>query len=166
VIALEETCVDYWAVGSGAQYWSVRGTTLVRRTHCCEVFGRSVEWECRVRPRSTPQFTCDESDTSCSVIKSVLGEITDESNQAQAFSFLPLAWALGCVVGYVSPCTSPALADSIAAPSSVDSSQIQPNTTLTRSLRASPSSRRIPTLCHASSEPSSRLSELSLESSS
>lgn len=35
------------------------------------------------------------------VIKSVLGEITDESNQAQAFSFLPLSWALGCVVGYL-----------------------------------------------------------------
>ncbi|BGP54898.1 hypothetical protein JCM8202_003408 [Rhodotorula sphaerocarpa] len=33
------------------------------------------------------------------VIKSVLGEITDESNQARAFSFLPLAWSLGSVIG-------------------------------------------------------------------
>lgn len=36
-----------------------------------------------------------------SVIKSVLGEITDESNQARAFSFLPLAWSLGSVIGCV-----------------------------------------------------------------
>ncbi|TNY17581.1 major facilitator superfamily domain-containing protein [Rhodotorula diobovata] len=33
------------------------------------------------------------------VIKSVLGEITDESNQGRAFSFLPLAWSLGSVIG-------------------------------------------------------------------
>ncbi|GAA5972337.1 hypothetical protein JCM8115_001258 [Rhodotorula mucilaginosa] len=33
------------------------------------------------------------------VIKSMLGEITDESNQARAFSFLPLAWSLGSVIG-------------------------------------------------------------------
>jgi hypothetical protein len=29
----------------------------------------------------------------------MLGEITDESNQARAFSFLPLAWSLGSVIG-------------------------------------------------------------------
>ncbi|GAA6007457.1 hypothetical protein JCM10207_006348 [Rhodosporidiobolus poonsookiae] len=33
------------------------------------------------------------------VIKSVLGEITDESNQGRAFSFLPLAWSTGSVIG-------------------------------------------------------------------
>ncbi|GAA5986072.1 hypothetical protein JCM11641_005547 [Rhodosporidiobolus odoratus] len=33
------------------------------------------------------------------VIKSVLGEITNESNQGRAFSFLPLAWSLGSVIG-------------------------------------------------------------------
>ncbi|GAA5829858.1 hypothetical protein JCM11251_007909 [Rhodosporidiobolus azoricus] len=33
------------------------------------------------------------------VIKSVMGEITDESNQGRAFSFLPLAWSLGSVIG-------------------------------------------------------------------
>ncbi|BGP15425.1 hypothetical protein JCM10213v2_003393 [Rhodosporidiobolus nylandii] len=33
------------------------------------------------------------------VLKSALGEITDESNQGRAFSFLPLAWSLGSVIG-------------------------------------------------------------------
>ncbi|GAA5880633.1 hypothetical protein JCM16303_004290 [Sporobolomyces ruberrimus] len=33
------------------------------------------------------------------VIKGTMGEITDESNQARAFSFLPLAWSLGSVIG-------------------------------------------------------------------
>ncbi|GAA5986579.1 hypothetical protein JCM10908_003809 [Rhodotorula pacifica] len=33
------------------------------------------------------------------VIKSMLGEVTDESNQARAFSFLPLAWSVGSVIG-------------------------------------------------------------------
>ncbi|KAL8289976.1 hypothetical protein RQP46_002915 [Phenoliferia psychrophenolica] len=33
------------------------------------------------------------------VIKSTLGEITDDSNQGRAFSFLPLAWSLGSIIG-------------------------------------------------------------------
>ncbi|GAA5927688.1 MFS transporter [Sporobolomyces koalae] len=33
------------------------------------------------------------------VIKGTMGELTDESNQARAFSFLPLAWSLGSVIG-------------------------------------------------------------------
>lgn len=34
-----------------------------------------------------------------SVLKSVLGEITDETNSARAFSFLPLMFAVGTIVG-------------------------------------------------------------------
>ncbi|KAH8915985.1 MFS general substrate transporter [Atractiella rhizophila] len=33
------------------------------------------------------------------VLKSIIGEITDRSNVARAFSFLPLCWALGVVIG-------------------------------------------------------------------
>ncbi|KAM0745677.1 MFS general substrate transporter [Meredithblackwellia eburnea MCA 4105] len=33
------------------------------------------------------------------VIKSAMGEITDESNQGRGFSFLPLAWSVGSVIG-------------------------------------------------------------------
>ena len=33
------------------------------------------------------------------IFKSVIGELTDRSNSARAFSFLPLIWALGCTVG-------------------------------------------------------------------
>ncbi|KAI5475997.1 MFS multidrug transporter [Pseudohyphozyma bogoriensis] len=33
------------------------------------------------------------------VIKSMMGEITDETNQAQAFAVLPLAWSLGSIFG-------------------------------------------------------------------
>lgn len=33
------------------------------------------------------------------IVKSVVGEITDETNQARAFSFLPLAWTIGCFIG-------------------------------------------------------------------
>ncbi|BGO90910.1 hypothetical protein NBRC10512_002338 [Rhodotorula toruloides] len=33
------------------------------------------------------------------VIKSVVGEITDESNQGRAFSFLPPAWSIGSIIG-------------------------------------------------------------------
>lgn len=40
------------------------------------------------------------------VIKGTMGEITDESNQARAFSFLPLAWSLGSVIGSVSSLSS------------------------------------------------------------
>lgn len=31
----------------------------------------------------------------------MLGELTDETNQGLAFSYLPLAWSTGSVVGYV-----------------------------------------------------------------
>ncbi|KAK4057819.1 hypothetical protein OIO90_001038 [Microbotryomycetes sp. JL221] len=33
------------------------------------------------------------------VIKSMIGELTDESNQGRAFSILPLSWSLGSVLG-------------------------------------------------------------------
>ena len=33
------------------------------------------------------------------VIKGTLGELTDETNQARAFSVLPLAWSLGSAIG-------------------------------------------------------------------
>ncbi|KDN50797.1 MFS general substrate transporter, partial [Tilletiaria anomala UBC 951] len=33
------------------------------------------------------------------IIKSIVGEITDSTNQARAFSLLPLCWALGCTIG-------------------------------------------------------------------
>ena len=36
------------------------------------------------------------------VLKSVLAEITDETNMARAFAIVPLSWAIGNTVGYVS----------------------------------------------------------------
>ncbi|SNX86339.1 uncharacterized protein MEPE_05048 [Melanopsichium pennsylvanicum] len=33
------------------------------------------------------------------IVKSVMGEITDETNQARAFSLLPLTWTVGCLIG-------------------------------------------------------------------
>ena len=35
------------------------------------------------------------------VVKSLLGELTDDSNMAQAFSFLPICWAGGSTIGCV-----------------------------------------------------------------
>lgn len=33
------------------------------------------------------------------IVKSVMGEITDETNQARAFGLLPLTWTVGCLIG-------------------------------------------------------------------
>lgn len=33
------------------------------------------------------------------LVKSVMGELTDETNRARAFSLLPLTWTVGCLVG-------------------------------------------------------------------
>ncbi|CDW99044.1 hypothetical protein [Sporisorium scitamineum] len=33
------------------------------------------------------------------IVKSVMGELTDRSNQAKAFSLLPLTWTVGCLIG-------------------------------------------------------------------
>lgn len=33
------------------------------------------------------------------VVQSVVGEITDESNQAEAFPLMGLSWSLGCIIG-------------------------------------------------------------------
>ncbi|SPO28813.1 uncharacterized protein UTRI_05126_B [Ustilago trichophora] len=33
------------------------------------------------------------------IVKSVMGELTDSSNQAKAFSLLPLTWTVGCLIG-------------------------------------------------------------------
>jgi hypothetical protein len=35
------------------------------------------------------------------VMKSMLAEIADETNMAQAFAILPLSWAIGGAAGYV-----------------------------------------------------------------
>jgi MFS family permease len=54
------------------------------------------------------------------VIKGTMGEITDESNQARAFSFLPLAWSLGSVIGLVQLRCSPSHSYSLLLPSLCD----------------------------------------------
>ena len=42
------------------------------------------------------------------VIKSVVGELTDPTNRAQAFGLIPLPWAIGASIGYaVSPYSPP-----------------------------------------------------------
>lgn len=35
------------------------------------------------------------------VLKSMLGEITDDTNVAQGFAFLPIVWSTGATIGYV-----------------------------------------------------------------
>ncbi|PWN39921.1 MFS general substrate transporter [Ceraceosorus guamensis] len=45
------------------------------------------------------------------VIKSVLGELTDDSNQARAFTFLPLMFAIGSIIG-------PAIGGTLSDPAS------------------------------------------------
>jgi hypothetical protein len=37
------------------------------------------------------------------VLKSVLGEISDDTNVAQAFAFMPIVWCTGSTIGYVHP---------------------------------------------------------------
>jgi len=37
------------------------------------------------------------------VLKSMLGEITDDTNAAQGFAFLPIVWSTGSTIGYVNP---------------------------------------------------------------
>jgi hypothetical protein len=34
-------------------------------------------------------------------MKSVMGELTDSSNRAEGFSFMPVVWATGATLGYV-----------------------------------------------------------------
>lgn len=40
------------------------------------------------------------------VIKSMLAELTDESNMARGFSLIPVIWALGGTLGSGTPSTS------------------------------------------------------------
>src|SRR5437879_4066978 len=34
-------------------------------------------------------------------MKSVMGELTDSTNRAEAFTFVPVVWGLGTTIGYV-----------------------------------------------------------------
>src|SRR5712691_2892386 len=45
------------------------------------------------------------------VVKSIIAEITDETNVARAFSLLPMTWAVGVVIGSVISLPSPVLAN-------------------------------------------------------
>ena len=62
------------------------------------------------------------------VVKSIIAELTDETNVARAFSLLPMSWAVGVVIGLVifayrsqyslmfMPCSSPFLGGILSRP--------------------------------------------------
>ena len=37
------------------------------------------------------------------VSKSMMAEITDSTNRARGFAYLPMIWSLGSTIGYVTP---------------------------------------------------------------
>jgi len=47
----------------------------------------------------SPYYLCALTEPGCSVIQSVLGEITDETNEAQAMPLTSITWNVGCIVG-------------------------------------------------------------------
>jgi hypothetical protein len=38
------------------------------------------------------------------VVKSVIAELTDETNVARGFSLLPMVWSVGYIIGYAVSC--------------------------------------------------------------
>ncbi|KAN0062047.1 hypothetical protein ACQY0O_006042 [Thecaphora frezii] len=59
------------------------------------LFGLSTSFPAAVLARALAGAT----NGNVAIVKSVVGEITDHTNQARAFSFLPLVWSTGCFIG-------------------------------------------------------------------
>jgi MFS family permease len=60
-------------------------------------FGLSRSFPALVASRSLAGFL----NGNAGALKSILGEITDDTNVAQGFAFLPLVWSTGATIGYV-----------------------------------------------------------------
>ncbi|GAC98226.1 major facilitator super [Pseudozyma hubeiensis SY62] len=56
-------------------------------------FGQSFAWVVAARAMA------GATNGNVAIVKSVMAELTDESNQARAFGLLPLTWTVGCLVG-------------------------------------------------------------------
>ncbi|KAJ9474673.1 putative membrane protein [Pseudozyma hubeiensis] len=56
-------------------------------------FGQSFVWIVLARAMA------GATNGNVAIVKSVMAELTDESNQARAFGLLPLTWTVGCLVG-------------------------------------------------------------------
>ncbi|TKY89050.1 hypothetical protein EX895_001581 [Sporisorium graminicola] len=59
------------------------------------LFGLSRSFTWAVLARSMAGAT----NGNVAIVKSVMGELTDSTNQAKAFSLLPLTWTIGCLIG-------------------------------------------------------------------
>ena len=77
------------------------------------VFGERLRYSfvdvtCVSQPRRS-RFFSGALNGNVGVVKSVLAELADDSNVAQAFSFLPLVFVIGQVIGFVLLIYSPLL---------------------------------------------------------
>lgn len=70
------------------------------------LFGLSVSMYCFGLSRSFWELVISRSlagalNGNIGVIKSILGELTDETNVARAFAYQPIPWSSGSTIGYV-----------------------------------------------------------------
>jgi MFS family permease len=68
------------------------------------LMGTFLSTNCYGLSKTYPQMILSRSiaglmNANIGVLKSVLGEITDDTNQARAFSLLPLCFAVGSIIG-------------------------------------------------------------------
>ncbi|CBQ68726.1 conserved hypothetical protein [Sporisorium reilianum SRZ2] len=97
LFAVSQTCtILFW--GSLSDRIGRRPVLLTGLTGvaCSAVlFGLSRSFTWAVLARSMAGAT----NGNVAIVKSVMGELTDSTNQAKAFSLLPLTWTVGCLVG-------------------------------------------------------------------
>lgn len=65
--------------------------------HVSSLSGCTV-WECRVCPIPII-VSCALTEPCCSVIKSILGEITNPTNEAQVMPLVSIMWNVGAIIG-------------------------------------------------------------------
>ncbi|KAI9591300.1 major facilitator superfamily domain-containing protein [Syncephalis fuscata] len=68
---------------------------LLGTTICSLLFGLSTSFAWAI----TVRIMAGLLNGNIGVVKSMVGEITDATNQARAFSFLPMVYGMGCIVG-------------------------------------------------------------------
>lgn len=72
------------------------------------LLGLTLSMLCFGLSRSFPALVASRSlvgllNGNVGVLKSMLGEITDDTNAAQGFAFLPIVWSTGSTIGYGNP---------------------------------------------------------------
>ena len=94
-----------WALWLGEEESTILYLFLIPNVGVQSLYNWASEWKYRCVDVGwiCVCAVCTDTKSGVGVMKSVMGELTDSTNRAEAFSLMPVVWAFGVTFGYVEP---------------------------------------------------------------